>query len=53
MGDIMSSGKGSAKLLQMYVPFAELAMVAIIRGLLSSPDSSPRKVVLAARKKKP
>jgi len=39
LGELLSSGKATPKLLQVYVPFAAFAVIAILRGLCSC---SPR-----------
>ncbi|CAA7394441.1 unnamed protein product [Spirodela intermedia] len=52
MAEIVNSGRGSTKLLQMYAPFAGFAVVAILRGIFPSSSSSEAAIDPAARKTK-
>ncbi|KAF0907790.1 hypothetical protein E2562_020864 [Oryza meyeriana var. granulata] len=54
LGEILGSKKATPKLLQMYVPFAVFAVIAILRGLCSStpPGTAGSSLGPSARKKR-
>ncbi|XXG82865.1 hypothetical protein AAC387_Pa10g0748 [Persea americana] len=49
LGELVGSDKASNKLLMMYLPFLGISIMAILRGLVSCPSSTP---VNTARKRK-
>lgn len=49
LGELFGSDKASNKLLMMYLPFLGISIMAILRGLVSYPSSTP---VNTARKKR-
>uniref|UniRef100_A0ACD5WC88 Uncharacterized protein n=1 Tax=Avena sativa TaxID=4498 RepID=A0ACD5WC88_AVESA len=54
LGEISGSGKATPRLLQMYIPYAEFGVVAILRGLCSrsAPSTATPSPASSARKKR-
>ncbi|XP_048562023.1 sigma intracellular receptor 2-like [Triticum urartu] len=54
LGDMLGSGKATLRLLQLYVPFIVVAVIAVLRGLCSwsAPLAAATSVASSAQKKK-